>query len=125
MNTKYEVIGELNLDRDGNILSIKRGASEQGYIYKNYNAYLNDKSAVCYVAELSDCLYTGQDFLDMCNGQEEIADQVFEAVDWQSPETYLQEQYDEELYECDCGMLYWCYGFEKCPYCGIKKKTEY
>lgn len=33
----------------------------------------------------------------MCNGQPEIADRVFEAVDWQHPSTYLDEQGDDEL----------------------------
>ena len=36
----------------------------------------------------------------MCNGQEDIADRIFEAVDWQHPETYLEEQWAEELAEC-------------------------
>ena len=82
----------------GEIVKLEREYFRQGYIYKNPNAYHNDKSAVCYVPELSDSAYTGQDFLDMCNGQPEIADQVFDAVDWQHPESYLDEQGDEELW---------------------------
>lgn len=91
---KYEVIGELELDAEGNIVKLERHWFQQGYIYKNPNAYFDDKSAVCYVPELSDSLYTGQDFLDMCNGQPEIADHIFDAVDWQNPETYLDEQWN-------------------------------
>lgn len=87
-------------------------------------AITNVIEAVCYVPELSDSLYTGQDFLDMCNGQPEIADQVFHAVNWQHPETYLDEQGDDELWQCKCGKWYWCYGVDKCPYCGAKKEVD-
>ena len=121
---EYEVIGECEVDENGEIVKLEREYFRQGYIYKNPNAYHNDKSAVCYVPELSDSAYTGQDFLDMCNGQPEIADQVFDAVDWQHPESYLDEQGDDELWQCKCGELYWCYGVDKCPHCGAKKEVD-
>lgn len=121
---EYEVIGECEVNEDGEIVKLDRQWFRQGYIYKNPNAYHNDKSAVCYVPELSDTPYTGQDFLDMCNGQPEIADQVFDAVDWQHPSSYLDEQDDEELWMCKCGKWYWCYGVDKCPHCGAEKKEE-
>ena len=121
---EYEVIGKCEVDENGEIIKLEREYFRQGYIYKNPNAYHNDKSAVCYVPELSDSLYTGQDFLDMCNGQPEIADHVFDAVDWQHPESYLDEQGDDELWQCKCGKWYWCYGVDKCPYCGAEKKEE-
>lgn len=115
---KYEIIGECEADENGDIVKL-----EQGYIYKNPNAYHNDKAAVCYVPELSDLLYTGQDFLDICNGQLDIADQVFDSVDWQHPESYLDEQDEDELRKCKCGKWYWCYGLDRCPYCGVEKET--
>lgn len=121
---RYKVIGECEVDENGEVVKLEREWFRQGYIYKNPDAYHNDKSAVCYVPELSDSLYTGQDFLDMCNGQPEIADQVFDAVDWQHPESYLDEQDDEELWICRCGKWYWCYGVDKCPHCGAKKEGE-
>lgn len=117
-------IGECEVDENGEIVKLEREYFRQGYIYKNPNAYHNDKSAVCYVPELSDSAYTGQDFLDMCNDQPEIADHVFDAVDWQHPESYLDEQGDDELWQCKCGKWYWCYGVDKCPHCGAEKKEE-
>lgn len=123
MADKSQIIGDSETDQDGNIIRIDRGWFRQGYIYKNPDAYYNDKTAVCYVPELSDRAYTGQDFLDMCNGQPEIADHVFETVDWQHPESYLGEQDDDELWRCRCGKWYWCYGVDKCPYCGAEKEN--
>lgn len=90
-------------------------------------AYLDKEhpDKVCYIPELSDSLYTRQDFLDMCNGQEDIADRIFEAVDWQHPETYLEEQWAEELAKCPaCGKWFWCYGEHYCPHCGAKHDEE-
>lgn len=121
---KYKVIGKCEIDENGEIVNLEREYFRQGFIYKNSNAYHNDKSAICYVPELSYSAYTGQDFLDMCNGQPEIADQVFAAVDWQHPETYLDEQGYDELWQCKCGKWYWCYGVDKCPYCGAEKKED-
>ena len=43
--------------------------------------------------ELSDEGYARQDFLAMCNGQEKFAAECFDAVDWQAPETWIDEQY--------------------------------
>ena len=115
---RYQVIGECEVDEDGGIVKIERGWFRQGYVYKNPEVYYNDKKAVCYVPDLSDEAYTGQDFLDMCNGQPEIADRVFEAVDWQGPGAYLGELDGDELCRCECGKWYWCYGISHCPYCG-------
>lgn len=57
---EYEVIGECEVDENGEIVKLEREYFRQGYIYKNPNAYHNDKSAVCYVPELSDSAYTGK-----------------------------------------------------------------
>ena len=92
---EYEVIGECEVDENGEIVKLEREYFRQGYIYKNPNAYHNDKS-----------------------------DQVFDAVDWQHPESYLDEQGDDELWQCKCGKLYWCYGVDKCPHCGAKKEVD-
>ena len=35
--------------------------------------------------------YTKQDLLDLCNGCEELAEYIFESLEWQYPETYLEE----------------------------------
>lgn len=62
---------------------ISRDYYRQGWIFKDEEAYLDEEhpERICYIPELSDSLYSRQDFLDMCNGQPEIADWVFEAVD--------------------------------------------
>lgn len=50
---------------------IEREFYRQGNIFKDEEAYLDKEhpDKVCYIPELSDSLYTRQDFLDMCNGQ--------------------------------------------------------
>lgn len=124
-NEKYEVTGKLELDENRNIVKLDREWLVQGYVYKNPNAYFNEPEAVCYVPELSDSLYTRQDFLDMCNGQEDVADHVFNAVDWQHPESYLEElRVGEDLAECKCGKWFWCFATKKCPYCGAEYSEE-
>ncbi len=121
---KYEIIGVCEVDGNGEIVKLERGWLRQGFVYKNPNAYHNDKSAVCYVPELSDTAFTGQDFLDMCNGQPEIADRVFVDIDWQHPGSYLNEQDDEEIGVCKCGKWYWRYDLDKCPYCGANLSNQ-
>lgn len=106
---------------------IERDFYRQGNIFKDEEAYLDKEhpDKVCYIPELSDSLYTRQDFLDMCNGQEDIADRIFEAADWQHPETYLEEQWAEELAKCPaCGKWFWCYGEHYCPHCRAKHDEE-
>jgi hypothetical protein len=43
------------------------------------------------VPELSDTVYTGNDFLKFCNGQQDFADELFEAVDWQHMESQAED----------------------------------
>ena len=57
-------------------------------IFKDEEAFRLYPERVCYVPELSDEGYTRQDFLAMCNGQEEVATLLFESVDWQSRKPY-------------------------------------
>ena len=40
--------------------------------------------------------YTKQDFVDICNGDEAMARELFDHVDWQMPETLWDEWLDEE-----------------------------
>jgi hypothetical protein len=69
---------------------MERKETYNGYCYKDINAF-NNKKGVCYIAELSDQEYTYQDFLSMCNGNETLARNIFEDIDWQHPETRLDE----------------------------------
>lgn len=70
---------------------INREHYRQGWVFKDEDAYRNRKDEPCYVPELDNSMYTGQDILDMCNSQQEFADELFEALDWQHPETLVDE----------------------------------
>lgn len=95
---------------------IDRDYYRQGWIVKDEDAFLHHPERVCYVPELSDAAYTRQDFLALCNGQEDFARECFYAVDWQHPETWADEQYREEEWGwCPrCKMIYDMAG-ERCP----------
>ena len=119
-------IGECRVDQEGLILVLRRQYYRQGWIFKDWYAFYHELKKPCYVPELSETVYTREGFLNLCKGQEDIAELVFEAVDWQSPEVYLDEQYQEgELDICKfCGNIFMSYGVERCPYCGAERKEE-
>lgn len=85
-------------------------------------AYTNRKNEPCYITELSDSVYT-EDFLNICLGKQDLADELFEGVDWQQPETLMEDWLrNNECVICKgCGKLV-NYGDgcndKKCPYCG-------
>lgn len=70
--------------------SYRKEFYRQGYIYKNFQNF-ERKRGVCYVPELSDKEYTYDDFLALCGGNHTLAEFVFEIVDWQHPETVVEE----------------------------------
>lgn len=93
----------------------------QGYIFKDEEAFLTAPDAPCYVAELSDEIYTHRDILRICNGQEEVAKLCFDEIDWQHPETWLDEAIMNDEFEMcpKCKKLYPMYGERcACPVCG-------
>lgn len=106
---------------DGQKETIERAPYGQGYIYKNWEVFSTDPSAVCYIPELSDTAYTGQDFLELCKGNAELAKELFYFIDWQHPETAMDEWFrEEEIRTCpDCGMVYSCGEGPACPKCGM------
>ena len=121
MSEQYLKIGSYTPEMDGKESVIEREYFGQGWIVKDEEAFLLYPELVCYVPELYDNTYTRQDFLDMCNGQEAVATMLFEMVDWQSPETLLNEMYDTyELGFCPaCQKIYYMMGEQKpCPICG-------
>ena len=101
-------------DDNGNIIRYNGGSTWQGWVYKDHDAFESGKG-VCYIPEYdlqdyekelkglteeeivdyhkgeNSFFYTRQNFLDMCDCNEDLAREVFYAVDWQSPETYLNE----------------------------------
>lgn len=105
---------------------IVKGLSEQGEVYKNSKAFYKKLNEVCYIPELSDDGYTYEDFLNLANGSEEVASMLFDTVDWQSPETLLDECFAEgEVHSClKCKKMYLSYSAECCPYCGQRKELE-
>lgn len=109
--------------KEGEIVELEREYFEQGYVFKDYNAFEDDPKAPCYVPELTDCYYTKNDFMAICNYQEDIARMVFEAVNWQCPETFIEEQFaDGELAECnECRKIFESYNVDYCPYCYAEK----
>lgn len=110
---------------------IDRDYYRQGWIFKDEEAYCDKEhpERVCYIPELSDSLYTRQDFLDMCKGQTEFADELFEGCDWQHPETLMEDWFrnDEWLICQNCGKLV-NYGAgcndTKCPNCGKEREED-
>lgn len=114
-------VGKCKVDETGKVLVIEREYFRQGMVFKDFEAYYNRTNDPCYVPELSDAVYTADSFLDMCNGQKEMADELFEACDWQHPES-LKEDWinNEEWKECEeCGKIFSCDDIKiVCPHCG-------
>ena len=112
-------------EENGTPEAISRDYYRQGCIFKDEEAYLDEEhpDRICYIPELSDSLYSRQDFLDMCRGQTEFADELFEGCDWQHPESLMNDWFvNNEWVECRyCGRLI-NYGDgcndTKCPNCG-------
>lgn len=113
-------IGICKVDRNGCIIELQKEFFGQGWIFKDWNAFHNDRKAPCYVPELSDTVYTGNDFMSLCGNQEEIAERLFYEVDWQSPTTLMYEwETDGELDTCaQCGKMFLSYDVHGCPHCG-------
>jgi len=124
-----EDIGICKLDSGGNIIKLEKGYYRQGMIFKSWDAYKNRPEAPCYVPELSDSVYTAKDFLVLCQGQKEFADRLFANVDWQAPETELDELLlSDEWRKCPkCNSLV-SYnsgdGDGRCSRCGMEVSKE-
>ena len=76
----------------------------QWWVYKNHKAF-DDKEWICYIPELSHDLeeweeetidngtvYTYQNFLDICDWNHDDAQELFDFVDRQHPETLRNER---------------------------------
>ena len=114
-------IGKRALNEDGEIVELEKEYYRQGWIFKDEYAFHHEPKKPCYVPEEEEeGFYTREDFLVLCNGQEDIAEMIFDEVDWQHPETYFDEQFQcGELDLCgSCGKIFMSYGVDHCPYCG-------
>ena len=121
MEKKYLKVGTYVPETEEKEAVIQREYYRQGWIFKDEEAFLSHADQVCYVPELSDGAYTRQDFMALCNGQEDFATECFRAVDWQCPGTWVDEQYreDEWGYCPVCEMIYDMAGEVcACPVCG-------
>ena len=122
-------VGICKIDQDGNIAELQREFFRQGWIFKDWEAFKNRPDAPCYVPELSDAVYTAEDFLRICKGQEEFADQLFDGADWQHPDSLMEEwMRNNEWVECpNCRSLV-NYGDgcndRECPVCGVRVGEE-
>lgn len=91
------------------------GHSENGFIFKDCEAYKDNWDAPCYVPEYAgedaaitingieyecggeDCnFYTHNDLLKLCCGNREWCDALFNSLDWCYPETKIEEEDDED-----------------------------
>lgn len=83
---------------------VYRAHAGQGEFYKNFQAFEDKSRKVCYVPELSDTSYRYRDFyllvknkfeeLGVTGDIHKVACILFEMVDWQHPETLLEELSD-------------------------------
>ena len=122
-------VGICKIDQDGNIAELQREFFGQGWIFKDWEAFQNHPDAPCYVPELSDTVYTAEDFLCICNGQRELADQLFNGVDWQHPDSLMEEwMRNNEWVKCpNCGRLVNNgdgSNDRNCPACGVRIGEE-
>ena len=76
--------------------------NEYGFEFSNELDHLSDKEFLAselvnnpYVATQG---YTRKDLLDICNGNERLAEDLFDHLDWMSPET-LFDEWEAELEE--------------------------
>lgn len=98
------IIGLLQGDK------VELGETDNGYVYKNSFAFDKQTDEICYIPELGiegniitedTSVYRYSDFLEMAtdyvkrnklsNTPQDMAEQLFECVDWQHPSTLLDE----------------------------------
>lgn len=99
--TQYIQVGKYIPATAETVAQVDRDYYRQGWIFKDEEAFLHDQDQVCYVPELSDEAYTRRDFLRICGDDEELAKICFYDVDWQTPETWMDEYEREEADEND------------------------
>ena len=89
----------------------------QGYGYKDFNFdwEKGNPTDIIYIPENGydgklgeeyverGCAYSKQDFLDICNGIDDAAHDLFCAVDWQFPTTLFNEGWCDEYFEEEKG----------------------
>jgi hypothetical protein len=74
---------------------------------KDKNIFDSEMDLICY-STLDGDNYTRRQFIEICKGQVNIAEIIFNECDWQHPETYLTEVIESGLMaECEkCGKIF-------------------
>lgn len=116
---------------DGNgmrIYRIQKGTTRNGMCFKSWDNFHERPDRPCYQPELAEGtggIWTREDFLELAEGDEKIAEFIFEGVDWQSPWTLMDESFREgEIKRCpECRKMYLTGGEEDCgcPRCASRE----
>ncbi len=121
---KMLLIGSYSPERGNEPEIIDRDYYRQGWIFKDEDAFQNRPDDVCYIPELSDEKYTRNDILKILAGDEELAETMFEELDWQHPESLLEDwQINGEIVYCKTCKKYLQVEDGElitCPVCGTK-----
>ena len=88
---KILLVGSYSPERGNEPEKIDRDYYRQGWIFKDEDAFQNRPDDVCYIPELSDEKYTRNDILKILAGDEELAKTMFKELDWQHPESLLED----------------------------------
>lgn len=135
----YTRCGRVFYDDKGKVIKIEKelctwGIGNNGYIFYDQEAYETSLDKPCYAPEYADAddeYFTHQDFLDLCDGDEELARDLFDMVDWQYPESLLAEWEGSAITYCrGCGKIFKIYKSnsdernERCPHCGALVETK-
>ena len=74
-----EDVGICMIDnKNPKLATIERDSTKNGFCFKSYQNYVNHPKEPCYVPETTDTVYTAEHFLDICRGQKEFADFLFQ-----------------------------------------------
>ena len=77
-----ERIGICKVDADGNIVELQREFFSQGWVSKDWKAFQNRPDSPVTFQSLMMLSIQRNDFMALCNGQEEIAEELFYEMDW-------------------------------------------
>lgn len=115
---------DVNIGRVNSNGDVSKHFYRQEYVYKNSKEFMIKSDNPCYVSEGRDAKYTYSDFISLSSGNEDIANLVFNSLDWQSPEGVVQEWHgNNELFICkSCNLPNEGDGsqIQFCKYCGFK-----
>ena len=124
MQREMLLIGSYEPGTEKSPAMINREYYRQGWIFKDEDAFLNHPEKVCYIPELSDATYTRNSIVDMLGGDEELAQEMFEELDWQHPESLLEDwQINGEIVYCKTCKKYLQVEDREliiCPVCGTE-----